>query len=201
MTTIVDTPNVPDQTTFDEARHGAEAYLRSRLLRNPSDTDINFSVPVIDISSSFSSLSSARQAVASQIRSACITSGFFYITGHQIPESACKGILHQADRFMHELNLEQKEELHLKKSKYGLGWEPSDYTSIAGDKEQKEVFNFAYEEGLDPTGGDGAYRNLDGTKYKANLWPSEESLPGFYAEVKEYYAAVCIFKARTEWRY
>ncbi|KAF1848097.1 flavonol synthase/flavanone 3-hydroxylase [Cucurbitaria berberidis CBS 394.84] len=185
-----DAPSLPDATTHDEAHNGAAAYLQSRLAVRNDITDADFDVPVIDISPSFSSSLENRQAVAAQIQKACTTSGFFYITGHRVPENARKAILRQAERFMHELNTGQKEELHVKNSKFGLGWEPSDYTSIAGDQEQKEVFNFAYEEALDPTGGDGLYRNLDGTKYKGNLWPKEQDLPGFYDAVKEYYGAV-----------
>ena len=91
---------------------------------------------------------------------------------------------------MHKLPLEKKEELHLKHNRFGLGWELSKYTSIAGDKEEKEVFSFAYEAALDRTGGDGMYKNLDGSTGKRNMWPKEEDLPGFYGEVKEYYGAV-----------
>jgi len=78
----------------------------------------------------------------------------------------------------------------VKNSNFGLGWEPSEYTSIAGDKEEKEIFNFAYEAALDRTGGDGKYRELDGSAGESNVWPKEEDLPGFYAAVKEYYSAV-----------
>ena len=100
--------------------------------------------------------------------------------------------MHQAERFVTQLPLEKKEALHLKNNKFGLGWEPSEYTSIAGDKEEKEVFNFAYEAELDPTGGDGKYKNLDGSTGKSNMWPSLEDLPGFYDGVKEYYGSVSL---------
>jgi hypothetical protein len=182
----------PDQTTYDEARNGAVAYLQSRLATKDRITDDNFQIPVIVLTPSFSFSLPSRQAVAAQIRDACTTSGFFYITNHNIPASACDGILHQAERFMHELPLDKKEELHLKHNGFGLGWEPSEYTSIAGDKEEKEVFNFAYEAALDRTGGDSKYTNLDGSTGKANLWPHEEDLPRFYGEVKEYYGAVSV---------
>ncbi|CAN9218877.1 unnamed protein product [Alternaria sp. RS040] len=182
--------SVPDSTTYDEARNGAAAYLQSRLSAKDHVTDENFEIPVIDLTSSFSVSLESRKAVAAQIRQTCETVGFFYITNHQIPEAACNGILRQAERFVHELPQSKKEELHLKNNKFGLGWEPSEYTSIAGDKEEKEVFNFAYEAALDPTGGDGKYKNLDGSTEKANLWPNEQDLPGFYQGVKDYYGAV-----------
>ena len=183
-------PDQPDQTTYDEARNGAAAYLKSRLAAKEQANDETFQIPVIDLSPSFSPSLADRLTVAAQIRDACTISGFFYITNHLIPKAACDGILHQAERFVHELALEKKKDLHLKNNKFGLGWEPSEYTSIAGDKEEKEVFNFAYEAALDRTGGDGMYKNLDGSTGEANIWPKEEDLPGFYGEVKEYYSAV-----------
>ncbi|KZM26758.1 iron ion binding [Ascochyta rabiei] len=187
---LVAAPSSHASTTYKEAREGAAAYLQSRLASITSITDEEFTVPAIDISPSFSASLAERQSVANQIRKACTTSGFFYITNHGVPKSARDGILHQAKRFMHELSIEQKEKLHTKRSKLGLGWEPSEYTSIAGDLETKEVFNFSYEAGMDRTGGDGKYTNLDGTPGNGNLWPKEDELPGFYAAVKEYYSAV-----------
>jgi len=194
------TSHVSDQTTYEEARNGAAAYLQSRLSAKDRIADENFEIPIIDLTPSFSASLEARRAVAAQIRQACTTSGFFYISNHRIPGSACDGILHQADRFMHELPLSKKETLHLKNNKFGLGWEPSEYTSIAGDKEEKEVFNFAYEERLDFTGGDGKYKNLDGSTEKSNMWPDEQDLPGFYENVRKYYGAVSQIRQRCSSR-
>jgi isopenicillin N synthase-like dioxygenase len=182
----------PDPTTFEEARTGAEAYLRARLSAKGAVPDSQFTVPTIDLSPSFSSSLPDRQRVADQIRAACTTSGFFYITNHGVPEKARQSVIHQTERFMSELSAEKKEAIHTKNSKLGLGWEPSEYTSLAGDEETKEAFNFAYEEALDRSGGDGMYRNLDGTKYNGNLWPKEEDLPGFRGEIREYYGAVSL---------
>lgn len=47
-----------------------------------------------------------------------------------------------------------------------------------------------YEAGLDPTGGDGQYRELDGADVNGNVWPSEDDIPGFYETIKEYYGQV-----------
>lgn len=186
----VETPYSVDKTTYDEAHKGAAAYLQARLAAQDEKLDEGFEIPVIDLAPSFSSSLAGRQAAAAQIRKACTVSGFFYIANHGVPGVAQRGILQQAERFFDELSIEQKEALHVKTSKLGLGWEPSEYTSLAGDQERKEGFNFAYEEALDPTGGDGMYRNLDGTHYNGNLWPREEDLPGFHGAVKQYYGAV-----------
>ena len=178
-------------TTYQEARLGAAAYLKSRLsVRGHASAEHKFDIPIIDLAHSFCQSVSDRQAVAAKIREACTNSGFFYITNHGVQASTTHGILDQARRFFAELTFEQKEALHVKTSKLGLGWEPSEFTSLAGDVEQKEGFNFSYEAALDRSGGDGLYRNLDGTQYNGNLWPKETDLPGFYDVVKEYYGAV-----------
>jgi isopenicillin N synthase-like dioxygenase len=189
-TASVETPYSADRTTYEEAHKGAATYLQERLTAQDAKLDEGFEIPVIDLAPSFSASLVDRQAVAAQVRKACTTSGFFYIANHRVSTDAQSGILNQAKRFYDELSVEQKEALHIKTSKLGLGWEPSEYTSIAGDQERKEGFNFAYEESLDPSGGDGLYRNLDGTHYNANLWPREEDLKGFHAAVKLYYGAV-----------
>ncbi|KAJ4293590.1 hypothetical protein N0V90_008873 [Kalmusia sp. IMI 367209] len=180
-------PIAADSITKQEAR--STAYLQSRLAARDTITDSDFTIPVIDLSPSFSTSLEDRQSVATQIRQACTSSGFFYITHHGIPPTTLQLILQQAERFFN-LPLAAKEPLHIKNSKYGYGWEPSEYTSLAGDLESKEGFNFGYEEGLDRSGGDGKYKNLDGTVGKANSWPKEEELPDFYAGVGEYYGAV-----------
>lgn len=187
----VDVSSIPDSTTYEEAHKGAAAYLQSRLAVQDERLDEGFEIPIIDLSPSFSPDLADRQSVAAKIRNACTKSGFFYIANHGVSAQTRNGIIDQSKRFYDTLSEQQKEELHIKKSELGLGWEPSEYTSIAGDKERKEGFNFAYEEALDPTGGDGLYRNLNGTKYCGNMWPQEQDLPGFHATVKEYYGAVC----------
>lgn len=81
----------------------------------------------------------------------------------------------------------------MRQSKYFRGYEPSAFSQVNAfeEKETKEAFNWGYESGLDPTGGDGAYVELDGVKEgKVNLWPSEEELPGFYEGIREYYGHV-----------
>ncbi|KAK5174130.1 uncharacterized protein LTR77_001210 [Saxophila tyrrhenica] len=195
---------VEPSSTQTEARQAAQAYLNSRLTNGTSTPSTNpgqkspFTIPVIDISPSFSPNLADRKAVAAQIHAACSTSGFFQITGHNIPSSTRQGILDLAKRFFHTLPREKKDALHVRHSKYFRGWEPAEYTYVnpadwTGEQaapETKEGFNWGYEEGLDATGGDGAYVELDGGKGNGNVWPREEDLPGFYATVREYYAEV-----------
>lgn len=186
-------------TTRSEATKAAQGYLNQRLASGAGVTSsTQFTVPTIDIGQSFSSNIENRKACAAQIRDACQTSGFFQIIGHGVSNEARQGILHAAKRFTKDLPREQKEVLHVKHSKYFRGWEPAEFTNVnpadwtAEDAapETKEGFNWGYEEGLDPTGGDGLYRELDGSLENGNVWPSEQDLPGFYAAVATYYSEV-----------
>ena len=146
-----------------------------------------FNVPIIDLGPSYVS-SLGRQQVADEIRKACLSSGFFYITSYSISPHACDGVLQQAAHLLKHSSLADKQRIHIDQSPHGYGWEPSESTSIAGDVENKEAFNWCYSDDLDPTGGDGRYVQLDGTRANdLNQWPSEDSVPGFYDAVKIYY--------------
>lgn len=186
-------PNV----TSDEARRAAQSYLNNRLTTKTDVAARPFNVPVIDISSTFNGSLEDKQAVAAQIQDACTNSGFFQITGHNVPESVRKGVLNQASRFFKQLPPAQKDELHVKHNDLMRGWEPSDYTYVNPDDwataavpETKEGFNWGYEASLDPTGGDGKYLDLDGKTENGNFWPAEDALPGFKQDIADYYGHV-----------
>lgn len=206
--------NLP--TILDEVR-AAQIHLRSRLAGALTKPPPNIpesqlpTVPLIDLGPSFDGTASSRKAVASQIRSACLTTGFFQIANHSIPKQATSGILHQTGRFFHELTPAQKDELHIRHSPLFRGYEPGDYTYVNPDdastsaatdsistpipqaSETKEGFNWGYEPALDPLGSSTQYVELDGQPPipgHTNVWPSETILPGFHAGVAEYYAQV-----------
>lgn len=179
-----------------EARKGVQSYLQGRVGNKSSSSAKPFTVPVIDLTRSFSSNLEDRKAVAAQIRDACENSGFFQITGHGVPEEVRQNILKQAERFFH-LPVEKKEALHVKYSNMMRGWEPADYSYVdpedwarGGAPENKEGFNWNYEEAFDRSGGDGKYVELDGSQKNGNVWPAEEDLPGFYDGIKEYYGVL-----------
>lgn len=190
------TEAMPNLSSRKEAHREAQEYLNSRLTaRRPEGiASGEFTVPNIDIGPSFSSNQEDRKLVGAQIRAACTTSGFFHITGHGIPEETRQAILKLSERFFKTLPREKKEQLHVKHSDYFRGWEPAEYTYTNPDDweggddaapETKEGFNWGYEEGLDPTGGDGLYTELDGAKVNGNVWPDEKDVPGFYETIKE----------------
>jgi len=162
--------------------------MDSKATLTPGDLAENgFHIPVIDLAPSYIS-EQGRQEVAEEIRKACLSSGFFYVTSHGISSDTCVGILQQAAQLFAKLSLTDKHRIHIERSPHGYGWEPSEATSIAGDVERKEAFNWSYSEDLDHTGGDGKYVQLDGTPAKnMNQWPSEDQVPGFYDAVRKYY--------------
>jgi isopenicillin N synthase-like dioxygenase len=170
----------------------AQEYLQSRLTATSETTSFR-SIPIINLTKSFSSSLADRQQVARQINEACTTVGFFYITGHGIPDDVCNNALNLAHRFFHELPQSSKEAIHMKNSNQFRGYEPAAFSSVNDftSKETKEAFNWGYESGLDPTGGDGKYVELDGSPEGAvNQWPQESELAGFYKGIAEYYGQV-----------
>ena len=202
-------PEDASSAILEEVR-AAHRTLRTRLAgaitRPPPDIDRSAlpTVPVIDLSPSFTDDRSARASVASQIRLACLTTGFFQISNHGVTSAAQAGILEQARRYIHGLTPAQKDSMHIRHSKYFRGYEPGDasYTgddmiaesTIGAQPETKEAFNWGYEPSLDPSGDDGAYVELDGSTpppgHGFNVWPSENDLPGFHEGVAEYYAQI-----------
>lgn len=207
MATIISTPvqppvgiMKPSSRTMAEVRSTQE-YLMSSI----NDAQYRASretIPIIDLGPSYDGTLASKQAVAAQIRAACLHTGFFQIVNHSVGAGERAGVLEQARRFFHELSPAKKQALHMEQSTLFRGWEPSGYTNVNPDdwkdgegdgKETKEGFNWGYEEAMDLTGGDGKYVEMDGSKPPkegANLWPEEQDLPGFYSSIKAYYGEV-----------
>lgn len=104
-------------------------------------------------------------------------------------------MLKLAGRFFHELTDDAKDALHMRQSKQFRGYEPAEFSQVNAftAKETKEAFNWGYEVGLDPTGGDGKYVELDGSvDGSPNIWPKESDLPGFYGGIAKYYGQVSL---------
>lgn len=196
MATISTAPSADDASKNSRlAAEEIQNYLQSRLTDTSGPTSFR-SLPVIDLTPSFSSSLFSRQEVARQINEACTTVGFFYITGHGIPKNVCDEVFKLCERFFSDLPQSSKDAIHMKNSDQFRGYEPASYSS-ANDftiKETKEAFNWGYEYGLDPTGGDGKYVELDGTSAGGiNQWPDESEIPGFYKGIADYYGRVRYF--------
>lgn len=203
MTTILATPNsgtVSHGSSVVAEVQEAQGHLQSLLQKRPSSNRSSLgNVPIIDFAPSFSDSVESRRVVAQHIRKASSEIGFFYIINHGISASTCEGVLKLAERFFKELPRDKKEELHIKYSPLFRGWRPSELSdpNLKSDASQgkamvenKEAFNWGYQEELDPTGGDGKYVELDGDRKAGNVWPKEEDLPGFFEGIKDYYGKV-----------
>ena len=198
-----DIPN--DRATVHEV-HEAQKQLDAILNRGFKQDGPTFkTIPVIDIAPSFSQDLRERRKAAKAIHTACTTIGFFYIQNHGIPTKTCDQALNLAKRFFKELPVEKKNLIHMNHSPFFRGWRPSELSQHAVSNitkqhsrpktfENKEAFNWGYQESLDPMGGDGKYVELDGTTRASNLWPEDEDIPGFFAGIKDYYAQVDHFQ-------
>lgn len=190
----------------DEVKANQET-LRSRLAGAVSEppADVSFetlpSVPLIDLEASFRPDLIERQKVATQIREACTSSGFFQIANHGISKEAIDGVFAQADKLFHTLTKEQKDTLSIRHNKLFRGYEAGGDTYVNPDDnnpaevESKEGFNWGYEPALDKTSTDSsAYVELDGKSPSApdrcNVWPDPSILPDFKTAVAEYYTQI-----------
>jgi isopenicillin N synthase-like dioxygenase len=139
-------------------------------------------IPIIDLTGLRSPDLAARQAVADELGTACRDVGFFYVTGHGIPDEIAKGIF-TAARMLFAQPAAEKEKLSIQRSPHNRG-----YVGVAGERldtkaspDQKEAFNIGYE--LPPDDPE----VLAGKPFRGvNLWPD---LPGWRAQVLAYYDA------------
>lgn len=91
-----------------------------------SSSSTNAEIPIIDISDINHPDLQTRQALAKNICDAAISSGFFYVKNHGIPDDDVSNIFREAKRFFHELSLEEKMEYDTAKHEHYYGYYPID---------------------------------------------------------------------------
>ena len=139
-------------------------------------------IPIIDVSGLRSHRPADRQAVADHLGAACRNVGFFYLTGHAIPDGIATGVF-DAARDLFALPDEAKDALSIKRSSHNRG-----YVGLADERldetatpDQKEAFNIGLELPADDP------EVLAGKPFRGvNLWPE---LPGWRDRVLAYYDA------------
>ncbi|KAM6494260.1 hypothetical protein JOM56_010621 [Amanita muscaria] len=145
-------------------------------------------IPVIDLTNITSSDPTLRQALAREVRNACINVGFFYVSNHSIPEAVINNGLEGTKQFF-SLPLESKMEVENKKSPSFRGYAPilsgNNNPENAGDLH--EGFQFGWEELVNAKGARG--EEIDGAMSGANQWPSETEAPDFRRAALTYYHA------------
>ncbi|HEX2875601.1 MAG TPA: 2-oxoglutarate and iron-dependent oxygenase domain-containing protein [Polyangiaceae bacterium] len=138
-------------------------------------------LPEVDISGLYADEIETRRAAARMLGDACREAGFFYLTGHRVPEQSIGALLEQAEAFF-GLSSEQKLEYYIGKSRNHRGYvPPGEEVFYGGAKDQKESFDLCFEL---PEGAVDARRDPFAG---ANVWPV---VPGFREAVSGYYRAV-----------
>ncbi|KAF7767976.1 hypothetical protein Agabi119p4_7219 [Agaricus bisporus var. burnettii] len=143
-------------------------------------------VPVIDLQNINSENPAQRADLAQVVKDACMRVGFFYVKNHEIPETVIDNTLAAAKNFF-DLPLEKKMIIDHKKSSNFKGYTPllSGNNNPDGAGDVQEGFEFGWE----PMQGSSKARLEDGIMAGANIWPSENDVPGFRNAALQYYHA------------
>ena len=179
MTTL-ESPDVRGRIEDD-----AEAL---RLMDFPDSTE---EIPTLDLSAYLSGAAGALEQAARDLHEISTTVGFFYLTGHGIPQSVIDGVFRESRRF-HSL----PEEVKRKVPRVDNDGFKSGYQEIFEERAKAKVNiindakpNMLSKFSVNREGGSGGATMLrEGRKVEANLWP--EDLPGFKEAVLDYHHGV-----------
>jgi len=142
-------------------------------------------VPLIDFGGMLQGGAQSKARVAAALREACTNVGFFYITNHGVPLELVASMFAQCPRFF-DLPLEQKMQLHVKKSSHYIGYiamRDENANPLASKGDLHEAFDFIAEDvkvGSELWEGD--FRKA------GNQWPA--GLPGFHEVMTRYSIAM-----------
>jgi isopenicillin N synthase-like dioxygenase len=148
------------------------------------------SIPVIDIAGSFSPHLEDCKKVACEVHEACRETGFFYVSGHRVPQSLIDAQFEVARCFF-ALPDERKLTLHMRNSPSTAGYEPIggqilDSQDAASDKAPPDLKESFYAVMDLPDDHPWARKRIRG--YGHNQWPAE--LSGFREQTIAYQTAV-----------
>jgi isopenicillin N synthase-like dioxygenase len=154
----------------------------SQSLPNPSP-DSAAQIPLLDVGPYLTGAAEALEMAAAQLRYALENVGFYYLTGHRVPQPLIDRIFAETKRF-HALPLEAKMELKLNRSNNGympLKGHAQRHTSLNKNPKPNENESFFAKRERDPLDPDVvAKRDLR----DPNQWPDD--LAGFKETVLEY---------------
>ncbi|WVQ82711.1 hypothetical protein IAT38_004843 [Cryptococcus sp. DSM 104549] len=152
------------------------------------------SIPTSDLTDARSPLLEKRQAVASQIRDACLNAGFLYVKNHGVPLKVVDKTFEQSKEFF-KLPAEVKQSVDITKSGgnfrgyMGLLTENNDPNN-KGD--MHEAFNIGLDPLLDPASFEQEVKEGE-LRHSENLWVEEKDWAGakeFKQANLDYYAEV-----------
>jgi len=139
-------------------------------------------LPIIDVADLRSPDIARRRKVAEKLRDACLDKGFFYISGHGVPEELVATVIAQT-KLLFALPGEEKSKLDKAHSRANRGYEPMQGQSLeaGAPPDLKEGFYIAAEHALDDP------RVVAGKfNHGPNQWP--ETLPEFRPVMERYRA-------------
>jgi isopenicillin N synthase-like dioxygenase len=139
-------------------------------------------VPIIDFAGFLQGDAVRRQAVADRIADACRQIGFFYITGHGVPEQLRADIFAAAEAFYHRPEAEKQ--AWRATPEWYRGWIPADPGPVLS-RASRNFEQFRMQADLPPDDPDVA---AGSPLYQPNRWPDD--MEGFAATCNEYYEAM-----------
>jgi isopenicillin N synthase-like dioxygenase len=147
---------------------------RFGIVRESVDT-----LPVIDVGSLVFGGTEAELAhTAAAIRTACINSGFFYITNYGITDAEMRAVADTAIRFFH-LPIDRKMKATTPGFLHGRGYMPMDSEKITPgyEPDYKEYYDFG------PEFDDESLSPMD---RGVTFWPDPDDAPGFQAFMRKH---------------
>lgn len=146
------------------------------------EISMSSAIPVIDLQAWFNNDLDAREALVSRVNRVCHEIGFFYITGHGIPDAISRSYLDMMRAFF-ALPEELKQNIDKSYSPHFRGWEQLGSELTNNQVDYREQIDIGVEaraiENPEPW-----YQALVGP----NQWPPEAALPGFRECVEDYFA-------------
>ena len=136
-------------------------------------------LPSVDVAGLYSGDPARRREAGLALGKAARETGFFYLTGHRVPEASIQRLLAQSRRFF-ALSSEAKLAYHIGLSSNHRGYvPPGEEVFYGGSRDQKEAFDLCNELPSDDPDV------VAGTPLLGpNVWPD---LPGFREDVGAYY--------------
>ena len=151
----------------------------------PSSTEI----PLIDVSGVLAGDAPSLQRAAAELRHAYEEVGFWFMTGHGLPQALIDSTFREAERF-HAQPLDWK--MALRANRNNVGYFPpkgttTRHAALTASRRPNLVEAFMMKRDLPADHPD----VVAGTLFRSgNLWPAEEELPGFRAACLTYSAAL-----------
>jgi isopenicillin N synthase-like dioxygenase len=129
----------------------------------------NTQIPLIDVSKLLSGGPEALEQTAAEIGAACRATGFFYVTGHNVPQAMIEAAFRKSREFF-ALGQSQKDEVSFFHSPHNRGYIGFLKEALDATKppDLKEAFNIGLELAPD------APELLAGVPFRgSNLWPGD----------------------------